>query len=60
MSTSAANKLLSDRDARRAGKGKPKPKSKADPRDTPKYGVTGTRRYSTKGRHGTGRGSRVT
>lgn len=30
-----------------------------DPRDTPKYGVTGTRPQSTKSKHGTGRGGQV-
>jgi hypothetical protein len=29
----------------------------ADPRDTPKYGVEASRPYSTKSKHGTGRGS---
>lgn len=30
-----------------------------DPRDYPKYGVVASRPYSTKSKHGTGRGSQV-
>jgi len=64
MSAGTARKILRDRDMRLAGKSDlPKQyQSKdygPDPRDTPKYGVTGTSRYSTKSKHGTGRGGSV-
>lgn len=58
MSGGTARKILGERDMRKAGKPRGKV-SEADPRDTPKYGVTGTRPYSTKSKHGTGRGSQV-
>ena len=58
MSAGTARTVLGERDMRKAGKPRGKVVA-ADPRDTPKYGVTGTRPYSTKSQHGTGRGSQV-
>lgn len=68
MSAGTAREVLADRDMRKAGKTGRKgslPKqyqskdSGPDPRDTPKYGVQGTRPYSTRSKHGTGRGSQA-
>lgn len=49
------NKRTMDQRARAAKKSS----SDWDARDYPKYGVTGTRPYSTPSKHGTGRGSQV-
>lgn len=51
-----SNKFYADKNKRAA---KPKTNSDWDPRDNAKYGVTATRPYSTKSKHGTGRGSQA-
>lgn len=54
--TMDSNKFYADKNKRAA---KPKTNSDWDPRDNAKYGVTATRPYSTKSKHGTGRGSQA-
>ena len=51
-----SNKFYAEKNKRAA---KPKTTSNWDARDNAKYGVEASRPYSTKSKHGTGRGSQV-